>query len=255
MNLKQIKLFSATMLLASGMVIANSIAIADNKSTQWGYTGHNSPEKWGSLSPNYQMCDIGKNQSPINITTSVDANLPPIEFNYKTLPTEILNKGQTVQVNVKPGSSIVVDGVTYALKQYHFHTPSENHIAGKDFPLEAHFVHADSNGNLAVVAVMFEKGKANSQLAELWQNMPMKAGKNYTFKGEVKNIHSLLPQNQEYYRFNGSLTTPPCSEGVKWIVMKEPLTVSKEQVEKFSLAINGTNNRPVQPQNARIIIR
>ncbi|WP_224094068.1 carbonic anhydrase [Nostoc sp. MS1] len=240
----------------SGIVIANSMAIADNqKSIQWGYTGHNSPENWGSLSPSYQMCDIGKNQSPINITTSVDANLPSIKFNYKTLSTEILNKGQTVQVNVESGSSIVVDGVTYALKQYHFHTPSENHIAGKSFPLEAHFVHADAKGNLAVIAVMFAEGKANSQLAELWQKMPMKAGENSVLKGDVKNLHSLLPQNQEYYRFNGSLTTPPCSEGVKWMVMKEPLTVSKEQVEKFSLAVNGTNNRPVQPQNARIIIR
>ncbi|BAZ48822.1 a-type carbonic anhydrase [Nostoc sp. NIES-4103] len=254
-SLNKITVFSAALLLVSGTVITNDIATADNQSTQWGYTGHNGPENWGSLSPNYQMCNIGKNQSPINISTSLDANLPSIGFNYKTPPSEILNNGKTIQVNVEPGSSIVVDGVTYALKQYHFHTPSENHIAGKDFPLEAHFVHADAKGNLAVVAVMYEEGKANAQLAEIWEKMPMKADENNTLKGEVKDIHSLLPQKLEYYRFNGSLTTPPCSEGVKWMVMKEPLTVSKQQVEKFSQAVNGTNNRPIQPQNARMVIR
>ncbi|MBD2255156.1 carbonic anhydrase [Nostoc parmelioides] len=247
--------FSAALLLVSSTVITNNVATADNQPTQWGYTGHNSPENWGSLSPNYQMCNIGKNQSPINITTSLDANLPSIRFNYKTSPSEIINNGKTIQVNVEPGSNIVVDGVTYALKQYHFHTPSENHIAGKSFPLEAHFVHADANGNLAVVAVMFEEGKANDQLAKIWSNLPMKAGENNALKAEVKDIHSFLPQTPEYYRFNGSLTTPPCSEGVKWMVMKEPLTVSQQQVEKFSLAVNGTNNRPIQPQNARMIIR
>jgi len=254
-SLNKITVFSAALLLVSGTVITNNIATADNKPTQWGYTGHNGPENWGSLSPNYQMCNIGKNQSPINITTSVDANLPPIGFNYKTPPSEIINNGKTIQVNVEPGSSIVVDGVTYALKQYHFHTPSENHIAGKDFPLEAHFVHADANGNLAVVAVMFEEGKANAQLAKIWEKMPMKADENNALKGEVKNIRSFLPQKQDYYRFNGSLTTPPCSEGVKWMVMKEPLTVSKQQVKKFSQAVNGTNNRPIQPQNARMVIK
>jgi carbonic anhydrase len=254
-SLNKITVFSAALLLVSGTVITNNVAIADNQPTQWGYTGHNGPENWGTLSPDYQMCNIGKNQSPINITTSVDANLPAIKFNYKTPPSQIINNGKTIQVNVKPGSSIVVDGVTYELKQYHFHTPSENHIAGKSFPLEAHFVHADANGNLAVVAVMFEEGKANAQLAKIWSNMPMKAGENSSLKAEVKDFHSFLPQKQEYYRFSGSLTTPPCSEGVKWMVMKEPLTVSKQQVEKFSQAVNGINNRPIQPQNARIIIR
>jgi carbonic anhydrase len=200
------------------------------------------------------MCAIGMNQSPINITASVDADLPAIGFDYGTSPAEILNNGHTVQVNVENGSSITVDGHKYALKQYHFHTPSENHIAGKDFPLEAHFVHADDEGNLAVVGVMFEEGAENAELAQLWAKMPMKEGERNILDGEAKELTKLLPADHEYYRFNGSLTTPPCSEGVKWMVMKEPLSISKAQVEKFSHAVHGANNRPVQPLNARVIV-
>jgi carbonic anhydrase len=248
MTRKQTKAFSAALLLAGTM------AIAGGHGAHWGYTGHEGPEHWGELDEKFKMCAIGMNQSPIDITSSVDANLPAIGFAYKTAPTEILNNGHTVQVNVKAGSSITIDGRRYELKQYHFHTPSENHVHGKEFPLEAHFVHADADGNLAVVGVMFEEGAANPELAKLWANMPMHAGDRHALHVKAEEVGKLIPADPEYYRFNGSLTTPPCSEGVKWMVMKKPLTISKAQVEKFAHAVHGHNNRPIQPLDARVVV-
>jgi carbonic anhydrase len=241
--------------LLSSLLLASTLSLASDHKAHWGYTGHNGPQSWGELSDKYKMCGIGMNQSPINIVSSLDADLEPIGFNYKTSPVEILNNGHTVQVNVASGSIIEVDGVSYELKQYHFHTPSENNINSKSFPLEAHFVHADKDGNLAVVGVMFEEGKENAQLKELWAKMPMEADVHTKLSAEAKDINALLPESKEYYRFNGSLTTPPCSEGVKWMVLETPLTISKEQVEKFSHAVHGHNNRPIQSQNARIIVK
>ena len=244
--------------LCAALLLAGTLAAAGEHGehhAHWGYTGHEGPESWGTLSPDYHTCGVGMNQSPIDITSSVDANLPAIGFRYYSASSEILNNGHTVQVNVKEGSSIFIDGVSYELKQYHFHTPSENHIHGMEFPLEVHFVHADKDGNLAVVAVMFEEGAANPQLAQLWADMPMHAGDHHALNGEVKDLNALLPKEREYYRFNGSLTTPPCTEGVKWMVLKSPLTISKGQVETFAHAVHGHNNRPVQGLHARVIVR
>ena len=238
------------------ILMTSSIALsASSHQSHWGYTGHNGPDNWGKLSKIYTMCSEGKNQSPINITSSFDTDLDAIDFNYKTSPVKILNNGHTVQVNVAKGSYIDLGETRYELIQYHFHTPSENNIKGESFPLEAHFVHADKDGNLAVVGVMFKDGKENKQLSELWKKMPMEAEKSYSLTSEAKDINKLLPKSKEYYRFNGSLTTPPCSEGVKWMVLAKPLTISKDQVEKFSHAVNGHNNRPIQDINARIILK
>ncbi len=167
---------------------------------------------------------------------------------------EIENNGHTIQVNFPAGSSLNLDGHVYTLKQFHFHTTSENTIDGKSFPLEGHFVHADDKGNLAVVAVMFDQGSANSDLAQLWQSMPMKANEKVQMQ-KAFNAAQLLPKEQTYYRFNGSLTTPPCTEGVTWLVLKTALTISAEQVAQFEKAVGGHNNRPVQPINARPILK
>jgi carbonic anhydrase len=243
-----------TLSMMAALLLTGTLASAsEDHHAHWGYTGHEGPEHWGELSEEYRICATGMNQSPIDIVASVHGALEPIGFDYTTSPVEILNNGHTVQVNVAKGSAITVDGETYQLLQYHFHTPSENHIHGKEFPLEAHFVHASADGHLAVVGVMFEAGKANTQLAELWKEMPMKAGDRHALHGEAKTLTNLLPETREYYRFNGSLTTPPCTEGVKWMVMKHPLTISEDQVEKFMHAVHGPDNRPVQPVNARIV--
>ena len=222
-------------------------------SAHWGYSGEQGPENWAKLSADYSAC-AGKNQSPINLTGFIEADLKPIEFQYKPGGQQILNNGHTVQVNYAKGSSIVIDGDTFNLLQFHFHAPSENHINGKSFPLEAHLVHADKDGNLAVVAIMFEPGDANSTLAKAWQQMPKHAGDKQDLKVTL-NADDLLPADRDYYRFNGSLTTPPCSEGVRWLVMKQPVKVSKQQIEAFEHVLHHPNNRPIQTANARPVLQ
>lgn len=224
-----------------------------SKSVQWGYSGHGSPEHWGELKSGYWACAEGKNQSPINLTDFVDADLPPITFNYRADGNQILNNGHTVQVNYFWGSGAVVDGQTFELKQFHFHAPSENHIDGKSFPMEAHLVHANAEGDLAVVAVMFEEGAENPALAQAWAHMPEQTGDKHNLPERI-NAEDLLPTNRDYYRFSGSLTTPPCSEGVRWLVMKTPITASKEQIDHFTHVMHHPNNRPVQQTNMRPIV-
>ncbi len=226
---------------------------AEAHKVHWGYEGESAPSHWGDLDPKFKMCKLGQNQAPINLTGFVESDLPALTYNYNIQSSEILNNGHAIQVNVKDGSSIVIDGITFHLKQFHFHTPSENNINGKSFPLEAHFVHASDNGELAVVAVMYNEGEENKALAELWAKMPMHPGDKSAI--DAKSLAALLPQDKDYYRFNGSLTTPPCTEGVRWIVLKKPLTLSKEQVEKFAKTMGHPNNRPVQPVNARVILK
>jgi len=243
-----------TLMLSSALLLMSSCSHTTHNA-HWGYTGHNGPSSWGSLSDDYKMCTLGRNQSPINITNSLDAHLAPIQFSYTTAPTEIVNNGHTVQVNIASGSSIVVDKKRYELKQYHFHTPSENHIEGKSFPLEVHFVHVAKDGELAVIGVMFEYGKANTTLAQLWEKMPMNKDEKHELNNVAKNLMDLIPTQTQYYRFNGSLTTPPCSEGVKWMVLGKMLKVSQTQIEKFAHAVHGGNNRPIQATNARIVIK
>lgn len=236
--------FSLALLLTLG-------ANASGTEVHWGYEGAGAPVKWGELKPEFHTCKDGVNQSPINITNYVDADLSDIPYDYKTGSTEILNNGHTVQVNIAAGSTIKVDGITFELKQFHFHTPSENNIHGKSFPLEAHFVHASKEGELAVVALMFKEGDENKILAKLWDKMPMEGGE--THKLEIKDVTSILPKEREYYRFNGSLTTPPCTEGVRWIVLKDSVTLSKAQKETFAKVMGHPNNRPIQKTNARLI--
>ncbi len=240
-----------TIALALGLSV--SIGNADESVPHWGYTGHNTPDTWGKLSPKFRECGVGMNQSPIDIKDSLHVGLPPLTLEFKSASKNIINNGHTVQVNMESGSTFQIDGKTFELKQFHFHTPSENHINGKAFPMEAHFVTKDKEGDLAVVALMFEEGAKNSALEEAWKAMPTKEGE--TNPLALKEIaQKLLPEDKHYYRFNGSLTTPPCSEGVRWFVLKTPVTASKEQIEKFHHTMHHDNNRPVQPLNAREVI-
>jgi carbonic anhydrase len=215
--------------------------------------GEAGPENWAKLSPEYSAC-AGKNQSPINLTGFIEAKLKPIVFAYKGGSAEILNNGHTIQISALPGSSISVDGIQSELKQFHFHGPSENRINGKSFPMEAHLVHADKGGNLAVVAVIFTEGKANKALEKAWAQMPKNEGDNSTLSPGISPL-GILPPNRGYYRYNGSLTTPPCSEGVRWLVMKHPVSASKKQIEEFNHAMHHPNNRPLQAVNARPVLK
>ncbi len=220
----------------------------------WGYTGQTGPAHWGKLSPEFAICASGKNQSPIDITGTIDGDLPKLNIDYQTGGDKVVNNGHTIKLNYTPGSTISVAGSSFELKQLHFHTPSENTIEGRHFPMEAHFVHADEDGNLAVVAVMYNQGAANAELEKAWRKMPHEAGKTVQLS-ERLNAKNLLPSGRDYYRFNGSLTTPPCSEGVNWFVMKKIASASKQQIDKFSQVMGHDTNRPVQSVNARVVLK
>lgn len=226
---------------------------ADAHAAHWTYEGKEGPENWGKLKPEFATCDIGRNQSPINIDATVEATLKPLKGIQKSTAKDIVNNGHTVQANFREGNMLVVDDMNFKMKQVHFHAPSENTIQGKSFPLEAHFVHADAKGNLTVIGVMFKEGKANAGLEKLWTQMPNEVGEPVLLKTKV-SASEMMPENRDYYRFSGSLTTPPCSEGVRWILMKTPMTASKEQIEAFEKAVHHHNNRPVQPLNGRVVI-
>lgn len=241
------------------VILLASALLAGGHGTHWGYTGHGAPEHWGDLSTDFSICKNGKSQSPINISSAViieSSNLQKILFDYSTQISSVVNNGHTIQVNFDKGSSIVVDEIEFSLIQLHFHTPSENQIDGKSFPLEGHFVHAAKDGSLAVVALMFEDGAKNLFIEKVWAKMPHKVGQQSALSISAKEINALLPLNKEYYRFAGSLTTPPCSEGVRWLVLKNYTTISKSQVKEFIQIFNNyANNRPIQPINARKVMK
>ena len=219
----------------------------------WTYEGKEGPANWGKLKPEFAVCHIGRNQTPINIDQTVDAPLKPLT-GVQTFPAkDIFNNGHTVQANFQEGNTLVLDGTTFHLKQVHFHAPSENQIRGKSFPMEAHFVHADAKGNLAVIGVMYKEGAANSGLASLWAQMSDKVSEPTVLNNKVL-MGDLMPENRSYFRFSGSLTTPPCSEGVRWLIIKTPMTVSKEQIKAFEKAVHHHNNRPLQPLNGRLVV-
>ena len=235
-------------------VLAMTVNAIAHGGTHWGYSGETGPDNWGKLDPDYAACATGKNQSPIDLANFTEADLEPIAFAYKPGTTEILNNGHTVLINYATGSSITVDGRVFELKQFSFHAPSENTINGKHFPLESHLVHADKEGNLAVVAVMFEMGRNNALLSPLWMKMPDKAGDRNALP-KPYDVSAMLPSDRDYYRFDGSLTTPPCSEGVLWFVLKQPAIASKPQIDRFTTVMGHPNNRPVQPVNEREVLK
>jgi len=243
----------AVITLITGVFLLATNSFAGSKA-HWGYSGDGCPENWGKLDPAYSACDTGVNQSPINLTGFIEADLPSIDFTYSTAAYEIINNGHTVQAVFSKGSSINIDNIKFNLLQCHFHAPSENTVENKSFPMEGHCVHASDNGKLAVVAIMYEAGKANEGIAGLWDKMPHKNGDKNKLVTKV-NADLFMPADKDYYRFNGSLTTPPCTEGVRWIVLKNSVSVSQEQIDKFVRVMHHPNNRPVQPVNARIIAK
>ncbi|MGJ8620811.1 MAG: carbonic anhydrase [Methylophilaceae bacterium] len=224
-----------------------------DKIIHWKYAGKKGPEYWGDLSEDFISCKVGRNQSPIDIDKTITA--PPKKLKtFQRFPVvDISNDGHTIQATFKAGNIMVVDTVMYEMKQVTFHTPSENTIKGKSFPLEAHFLHTDPKGNEAILAVMFDEGAENKALAKLWKQMPKT--KVTPKKLNAKVLPSeLMPREKAYYRYNGSLTMPPCTEGVIWIVMKTPMTASKSQIAAFKKVMRHSNNRPIQSLNGRIVI-
>lgn len=246
------------LLVAAVAAVMMQVSVADEGKTTWGYAGDAGPENWGKLSPEFSTCGTGKNQSPINIDplkNVIEAKQKPIKFDYSMLiPERIHNTGHTVQVDMRSGGEIEVDGKTFKLKQFHFHTPGEHTIAGTPFPMEIHFVHQAKDGQLAVVAVPMMPGWPNPTLAALWRTLPRKKGDSIELPNDILRTLEMEKDVTNYYRYNGSLTTPPCSEGVIWIVKRDRVTVARPQWKALERVLAEPNNRPVQPVNARLVI-
>ncbi|HTN51085.1 MAG TPA: carbonic anhydrase family protein [Anaeromyxobacter sp.] len=216
------------------------------------YEGEHGPAHWASLDPAYGTCKLGKHQSPIDIRGAKAAALPAITFSYQPSPMKVIDNGHTVQVPYAPGSFITVGDQRYELQQLHFHHPAEEKVNGKGYPLVAHLVHKSAEGKLAVVAVLFADGKANPFLEGVWKHLPAEEGKEEAPAGVTVDASSLLPASHGYYTFAGSLTTPPCTEGVTWFVLKTSVPISKDQVAAFAKKYPH-NARPVQPLNGRLV--
>jgi carbonic anhydrase len=229
-------------------------APAGETTLHWGYEGPQGPEHWGELGDEYHLCSEGVNQSPVDLVADVPAELPELQFEYYSSPLDEINNGHTIQQNVQAGSFLRVPelGLNFELKQFHFHSPSEHTVAGQSYAMEAHFVHADQNGALAVVGVLFTEGENNPVLDQLWAFMPEEGQSSRQTIGIEQT--GLLPPTREYFSYAGSLTTPPCSEGVRWAVLKTPIEASAEQIAVFKKRMGPANNRPVQPHNARMIL-
>ena len=244
------KLFTTTLLTACLMPLSALAA-------PWGYTGETGPAQWGEISKEYTTCQTGTNQSPIDIQSSTTSKLglPALNMQYVDGPTRFLSIDHMLRATMSSyaSSSIEVDEKIYYLKQLDFHAPSEHTLNGKTYPLELQLVHKNSNGDVAIVAVMFDVGEPNQAIQNLWESFPTMEDSSMPIFSPV-NINQLLPDNKTYWRYSGSLTTPPCTEGVSWTVLKTPVTLSAEQLDKFHYIVGTANNRPPQPLNERKIM-
>ena len=236
-------------------------AVAAPTTPHWDYGTEHGPANWASLSPDFATCASGKSQSPIDIVKAKAEKV--VEWKGSYTPAELrvvhhehvadeINNGHTVQVNYQGADSLTLGDETFNLLQYHFHSPSENTVDGKHFPMEMHLVHKSVAGKLAVLGVFFEEGAENAAYAPVWSNLPKQKGMEYHLEHVKVNVDELLPAERSSYRFDGSLTTPPCTEGVKWVVLTQPAQLSAAQIAAFRAVIHD-NNRPTQPLNGRKI--
>lgn len=239
----------STKLAFAPFIIASFIALpaaASEQGHHWSYAGAEGPAHWGGT------CSTGKAQSPIAITkaSASPKKLPPIEINYQPGALHIIDNGHTIQANVDKGSYISIGGHRFDLVQFHFHKPSEETIDGRRFAMVAHLVHKDAGGSLAVIAVPLKAGASNPVIDTLWRNIPKQKEHEESLHGVTISPGQLLPANRAYFTYTGSLTTPPCTEGVRWFVLKNPNSVSLDQITRFS-KLYQSNARPTQPLNKR----
>nr|WP_315246395.1 carbonic anhydrase family protein [uncultured Albidiferax sp.] len=233
---------------------AGTAAMAHGGEVRWGYEGNTGPQAWARLSPDFNLCAQGTRQSPIAIdeTNTLQGPAEPLHIRYQPSSAMVLNNGRTIQVDVVGDNTLAVRGVSYKLYQIVFHHPSEERVNGRTFAMVAHLVHRDVDGQLAVVAVLLDPGQANTLINKVWTYMPLDVGDRVRMPAGLLDLNELLPQDQRYYQFMGSLTTPPCSEGVLWMVLKQPVQISPEQLRLFS-QLYPANARPVQPLNGRVV--
>lgn len=238
--------------LAASRVAAAPAHGAADAAPHWSYEGETGAAHWGELQADFKVCSLGLEQTPIDLAGGMRGDAASVALDYKPLPLRILNNGHTIQVNTDAGCSCSIGGTKFDLLQFHFHHPSEHLLSGKPFDLECHFVHKSSEGALAVVGVFIRPGAKNNALQPIFDAMPAAAGPEIK-PGIVIDPAALLPKSGGYFRYMGSLTTPPCSEGLTWTVYKEPIEASPEQIKKFA-SLFSNNARPVQNRNRRFLI-
>ena len=253
----QRKLFLVILLVIASLVMsACAPQVEESHTTEavhWTYEGEEGPEHWGEINPDYAVCGTGKSQSPIDVESATGDDLTNISFHYQPSEVNILNNGHTVQVNYDSGSYIELDGARYDVAQFHYHAPSEHAVDGKLFAAELHIVHKNADGGLAVVGILLDEGAQNDALQPFIENLPAEESEAADVGVKI-NAADLLPVVQTTYRYSGSLTTPPCSEGVNWLLMTTPVEISTEQLTALESLFDHGNNRPVQPLNDRPLV-
>ena len=234
-----------------GAAVAKDDAHAD--APHWSYDGATGPDRWGDLEDGNALCKLGGAQSPVDLSGAMRvAALAGLQTAYGSTRVKVTNNGHTFQVNADKGSTLTLDGKKYDLLQFHFHTPSEHTVDGKSFPLEMHLVHQAADKSLAVIGVFIAEGSPNVVLGKFWEKMPKAQGEVDT--GVSIDIKELLPRaTDEYFTYAGSLTTPPCSESVRWVVLKQPIQASKTQIASFR-TVFAANARPTLPLGARHLL-
>ena len=236
-----------------GEMAAENAEDVGGAEVHWGYDGDTGPDRWGGLDASFAVCDTGVEQSPVDLTGAAPTDATDgggLDIQWQATEAEVVDNGHTIQVNVAEGSSIVLEGRPFSLVQFHFHVPSEHTVDGTASPMEVHFVHAAEEGDLAVIGVFMEAGDADATIQNLWEAIP--APDESPAAVGAFDPGTLLPEGRGYFRYQGSLTTPPCSEVVSWVVMTESISVSQAQVDAFA-ALYPMNARPVQPLNGREI--
>ena len=217
----------------------------------WTYDGETGPDNWAKLKPEWKTCGTGDRQSPIDIRDGVRVDQEPVRFYYKPSGFRVIDNGHTVQVNVSSGNRIVAMGREFELVQFHFHRPSEERVNGKLYDMVAHLVHKDREGRLAVVALLMNKGAGNPNVQAVWNHLPLERNVEYPASAAL-DVEAMMPEDRAYFSYMGSLTTPPCTEGVLWIVMRNPVDVSAEQIAAFA-RLYPSNARPIQQVAGRLI--
>ncbi|MFZ9737910.1 MAG: carbonic anhydrase [Prochlorotrichaceae cyanobacterium] len=230
-------------------LVIGAPSFAEEQELHWNYGGSHNPTHWGDISEEFYLCAEGQAQSPIDLVNAIDSTPATLDFNYQPVPLVMMNNGHTIEAIYGEGSGIRFDGETYRLLQFHFHTPSEHTIEGKAAAMELHLVHENAQHELAVVGVMIESGDLNPAIETLWGHIP-ETGVTEDIPGVEVDASQFLPQQHDYMTYQGSLTTPPCSEGVQWIVLDEPIYASEEQIEAFQ-ALYPVNARPIQATHER----
>jgi carbonic anhydrase len=235
------------------LLLTSACTTAETTPPHWTYEGEEGPFHWGELDESYAVCGTGQSQSPIDVANASEQDLANISFHYQPSAVNILNNGHTVQVNYEPGSYIELDNTRYDVIQFHYHAPSEHTVDSQSFPAELHIVHRNADGNMAVVGILLKEGAENAAYQPFISNLPTETT-DAKDAGVTVNAMDLLPSVGTTFRYSGSLTTPPCSEGVNWLLMTTPVELSAQQLTALDTLFEGGNNRPVQPINDRALI-